>query len=362
MTDNLSKQLKKSYYERHIPIMAHWEVTYGCNLRCEHCYAASEEKGKELSLEQIAHVARQLREIGTLKVVLSGGDPFFRTDIMEIIELLRKDFFVIILSNAALIDSARAERLKWLNVTQIEVSLYAMDSTVHDSITRVKGSHEKTIAGISRLKENGVEVVVKCPVMKQNISEYPKIVKFAADMDIRMKGSPLIIPRLNGSKDTHAYCLENKELVRYFSNWFSDRDNKTEFNSSGMPVLDDINMDSSICNAGNTICSITPDGYIKPCTVLPLKMGNLIEKSIKELWQDKPAKFLKEIRNARLDDLFKCKKCSKLPLCSFCPGSNWLNTGNIFDPGEGPCNTKMVLIDEIIRHVKPEKASIANRN
>ena len=60
---------------------------------------------------------------------------------------------MIILSNASVIDAEQAKRLKELKVSQVEISLYAMDEGIHGSVTGIKGSHAKTIQGIYSLRD-----------------------------------------------------------------------------------------------------------------------------------------------------------------------------------------------------------------
>ncbi|TLD43083.1 MAG: Radical SAM domain heme biosynthesis protein [Candidatus Jettenia ecosi] len=251
---------------------------------------------------------------------------------------------MIILSNATLIDSFKAKRLKELNVTQVEVSLYAMDEKIHDSITGIKGSHVQTMEGIHRLKEEGVSVRIKCTIMEQNYAEYTKIGEFAKKLGIRFSSSPVVSPRLDGSQDTYEYCTDPENLRSYFLQWGKENKEKyKDFKESPSVPLDK----SFICSAGRTSCAITPDGYLKPCTMLPVKLGNLLEKSFKELWQVKPKRLVKDIRDAKMSDFSSCKECKWNHLCSPCPGVNYLETGNMFTVAEGYCNKVKSIMNEL---------------
>lgn len=340
MQENMIDQIQKKYFDHNLPWVVHWELVYGCNLKCQHCYTFHEEKKNYLSVPQMAEIIRQLKEMGTLFLTLSGGEPFVRDDIMDIIEMVRKDFFVIILSNATLIDSFKAKRLKDLKVTQVEISLYAMDEKIHDSITGIKGSHTQTMEGIHRLKEEGVSVRIKCTIMEQNYAEYTKIGDFSKKLGIRFSSSPVVSPRLDGSQDTYKYCTETESLRSYFLQW--GKENKEKYKDFKEPLPLDR---SFICSAGRTSCAITPDGYLKPCTMLPIKLGNLLEKSFRELWQDRPKRFVEDIRGAKMSDFSKCKDCKWSYLCSPCPGLNYLETGNMFNAAEGYCNKVKSIIN-----------------
>ncbi|MCF6148017.1 MAG: radical SAM protein [Candidatus Kuenenia sp.] len=346
--DETVEEFYKKYRAKNLPWMVHWELTYGCNLTCVHCYTGSEKSKKELSLSQIKDIAQQLKEMGTIYVILSGGEPFARQDIMEIIEVIRKDFFVIILTNATLITSSQAKRLKELQVSSVEISLYAIDENLHDSITGVKGSYTKTIEGINRLIEEGVRIRIKSSIIKQNLMEYPKLFSFARQLGVDFSASPTIIPRLNGVSDTYNNALSEEELAVYSLQWI--KHNSEIFEKDAIHTISEEREFN--CNAGNTTCSITPDGSVKPCPVLPVKLGNLLEKSYKELWVDKPQKNLKDLRVAGLNEYSKCKTCSWSSSCSPCPGANWLENKNEYIAAKKYCSRVEGIGKAIIKQMK----------
>lgn len=342
MQKSLLSKLQKKYFDRKLPLVVHWELTYGCNLKCIHCYTDNEDKRKYLSLLQIEDIARQLKDMGTIHVVLSGGEPFLRDDIMDIIEILRRDFFVVVLTNATMIDSEKAKKLKELNVAQVEISLYALDKHIHDTITGVTGSHTKTMEGIHHLNEEGVRVTIKCSIMKQNIAEYPKIVDFARSLGLRLYVSPLINPRLDGCQTPYEYYVKDKGIDLYISQWVKNNRKKLESVEKKPLILKE---DSFICNAGHVLCSITPDGYLKACPIIPVKLGNLLDKNFRELWQKKPTKFLKSIRDAKITNISECRTCKWVSQCSPCPGVNWLESGDAFVAANGYCSIKKRIME-----------------
>ncbi len=329
------KQFHQKYIDRNHPWTVHWELTYECNLSCIHCYTYNEDKSKYLALPQIEGIAKQLKDMGTVFIILSGGEPFIRDDIMDIIEMMRKDFYLVILTNATRINIKIAKRLKELKVSQIEISLFAIDGEIHDSITGIKGSHANTMHGIHCLNTEGVNVRIKSPLMARNISEYPKLVDYSKRLGVSLTSSPQIIPRLDGSTDTYEHSISDEELEVYYSQWRKNKGEKTETSTNKPPALTE---DRDVtCNAGRTICSITPDGCLKPCSSLSVNLGNLVEKSFKELWLEGQNKFLNTIRKSGVSDFSKCSTCEWTAQCLPCPGANWLESGDAFVTSEGYC-------------------------
>ena len=344
----MPEEIIKKYKERNQVWAVHWELTYGCNLKCVHCYTNIGKNGKGLSLSQIQEILHQLCTICIIYIVLSGGEPFYRDDIMEIIGMMRKDFFVIILSNASLIDAEQAKRLKELKVSQVEISLYAMDEGIHDSVTGIRGSHAKTIQGIYSLRDAGVRIKIKCPIMKQNFSEYTKVADFAKKLGLRLSASPVIIPRLDGTQDPYEYSIQDKELEIYYLQWLEN--NKAFIGDPGEPFVGSAR--DFKCNAGHSSCSITPEGDLKPCAALPVKLGNLLDKNFKELWLDRPDKFLKNLRETALKTSAKCNTCTSVAFCTPCPGANFLEGDDAFVGADAYCGTVKGAFDAIKRHEK----------
>lgn len=92
------------------PINATIELTPTCNFRCDMCYirmekSQAEKRGGLRSIEEWLHIADQLQEIGTLFILLTGGEPLLYPDFKELyIRLKEKGFILTINTNATLID------------------------------------------------------------------------------------------------------------------------------------------------------------------------------------------------------------------------------------------------------------------
>ena len=85
-------------------------------------------------------------KLGQSSTTLSGGEAFLHKDIIEIAEYCReKDLKISILSNLISLKDEQIPRLKAVNLSLIQVSLYSMDPEIHDFITTVKGSFDKTL-------------------------------------------------------------------------------------------------------------------------------------------------------------------------------------------------------------------------
>src|SRR5438105_14072335 len=94
-----------------------------------------------MALSEIKNVLSQLADAGTFFLVISGGEPFVRKDIFEVLQCARDLTFSIKLkTNGILIREREAERLRDLAIEGVQISVYSHRPEVHDAITKVKGS------------------------------------------------------------------------------------------------------------------------------------------------------------------------------------------------------------------------------
>ena len=118
-------------------------------------------------------------------------------------------FSVNVLSNLTLLDEETLNVMKENPLLGVQVSLYSMDSEIHDEITQNRGSFEKTRDSILRLIENGIPLQISCPIMKQNKNSYLGVKKWAEKYNLRVGDDFVII----ASYDHNLQNLSNRLSV-----------------------------------------------------------------------------------------------------------------------------------------------------
>jgi MoaA/NifB/PqqE/SkfB family radical SAM enzyme len=276
-------------------------VTHRCNLGCAHCYLTEGPVGRprptreELSLEETRRVLDQLAEAGTFFLTLSGGEVFMRRDFLEIVAHARsRSFSVTVFTTGTLLGPETATRLADLEPLSVEVSIYSARPEVHDAVTRIPGSHQRSLRALRLLKERGVIILIKSPLMSLNSGEYRGIVTLAEELGAGWGFDPLLIPRRDGDPEPVRLGLHRQELREFLADPVLSRE-------LSQPVRCLPQKGEEICGTGRRTCLISPYGDVFPCGVHPIPAGNLRERSFHEIWTGSP--LLQDLRAKTVDDL-----------------------------------------------------------
>jgi MoaA/NifB/PqqE/SkfB family radical SAM enzyme len=151
---------EKSGRADRLPMGAVYEATMRCNLHCEFCYVGDllnieGEWREEMTLDALR---RAFPDDPGLQVSLTGGEIFMRKDIMSVLDLFREKGYACgyLTTNGTIINEERAEALAGLAAAgflrHVSVSIDGPGG-IHDAARGLKGTFERTCAGLKRLQE-----------------------------------------------------------------------------------------------------------------------------------------------------------------------------------------------------------------
>lgn len=316
------------------PSRVFWDITGKCNLRCVHCYNINGQfHENELSTEEIKRVIEEMAAFGVEQITFSGGEPLMRKDFFDI-ALFTSNFgfnYVSVATNGILIDHKIAKLLKKANLS-VQVSIDGDTAEVHDEQRGVKGAFDQGIHGIKLLKEVGVNTSVCTVATKLNIDRISGILQLMQHLGVKDYRVQSIMPMGMGKKNIERLGLTPgmlKGLMEYLqSKNISNLDYEITFRP---PPEVEIDFSwSGACSAGNSICSITPEGNVVPCTCFwGINGDNLRDHSFQWIWEN--SRILNYFRSFRLDDIKGvCRECKWLSLCNGgCKAENYAH-GDIF--------------------------------
>src|SRR5574340_1017460 len=180
--------VKRGALARAVPLGAHLELTYRCQWRCVFCCNSRHEDRAALSLDEWCGVLDDLRELGTLSVTLTGGDPLLHDDFWGIAEAVRQRAFALrVFTNGSRVTDEAASRLADLRALSVELSLHGATAAVHDRTTGRPGSFEQVWAAVSVLRQRGLAVVLKTVLTSMNAAELAAVITLAAEREIPLR-------------------------------------------------------------------------------------------------------------------------------------------------------------------------------
>jgi len=261
-------RIHKSAKDRGFPLRVMFELTYQCNFYCQHCYVPLHyRKHKELKTKEVFSILDHLKDIGCFYLGFTGGEPFMRRDIMDILwHAKRCGFELIIYTNGSLIDKRMADELAALRPNKVDITIPAMSKDAFERISGVFGSRDKVFRAVDFLYKRGVKLGFKSCVLKENESEIGKIQDFAVSLGASHRLDDMLSPRLDGSKEPYKYRGQNKFLLEKSECQITKTDNRK-------PITENLFK----CGVGETQTAITPFGELKMCLMIDYPKYKILE-------------------------------------------------------------------------------------
>ena len=156
-------------------------ITNGCNLRCKYCghFESAGDVDQDLSKEEWLKFFDELNRCSVTDVCLSGGEPFLRADLKELIDgLIRNRLRFTILTNGTLITEDLASFIASTGRCDVvQVSIDGSIPSVHDAC-RGDGNFEKALRGLGFLQKHKVKMTVRVTIHRHNVFDLEAIAKF----------------------------------------------------------------------------------------------------------------------------------------------------------------------------------------
>lgn len=309
------------------------ELTYRCGLDCAHCYCkGSENKGKELSLEEWKDILDTLHREGCLWLTLSGGDPCLREDFLRIYAYAKqKGFLIALFTNGQAFSDELIDYLAHSPPHLIEITLNGITRETYEAISRKEGSYQKAMAAVKLLAAKNLPLVIKTNCLKQNKDELVRIKQWTENLLGKPQGNrhffkydTMIYPRLNGDTAPCRHRLSAEEMLTLRK---EDAEIWAEYQEGLHHTSLQITGDGSFlyrCNVWETQFFINPYGRLKFCQWTERFSVDLRATSFAEGFYN----LFPRVRAERFKTGSRCRGCSRRAVCYFCPPRAYLETGN----------------------------------
>lgn len=327
--------------------------TERCNLRCQHCwlspeffsagFSPTERTEQELNLNEIGSIIKQSLALGLKSIKLTGGEPFLRSDIYKIIELIKKyKLYLHIETNGTIIGRSEANFLKKSRVDRVSISLDSINQSTFESFRGVSNSFEKVLKSITLLVSAGISVEVIMSLINQNISEFHQVLNYCKKVGVRSLKLNTIIPTGRGAVLYKKNLIPDMDVLLSFVRKVEKKylqDNQIRIHLSIPPafrsissIIYDVDSNCKILN----ILGILSNGNISICGIgrveKSLVLGNIRTDNIKNIWLKHP--FLKSLRK-KLPLALRgvCKRCIFRNTCiGFCRANAYSVSKDIYAP------------------------------
>jgi radical SAM protein with 4Fe4S-binding SPASM domain len=335
------------------PYVISWNLTYRCNLACEHCYldaggtplvgttnfADRSELGTEQCYEVIDQIAAFAPECVT---ILTGGEPLLRRDIIEIVRrAAERGLWVVVGTNGVRITENVAQRLAEAGARGLSLSLDALDPERHDRFRMVRGAWQNTVDGAGILNRTGLPFIVQTTAGSHNLGELDAIGDFAHErLAAKVWNLYFLVPTGRGQFVSDITPAQYDEVLASLYRIQRKYDRRMLVNAKCAPhyiktVLETGDADARIriysggaggCPAGTHYMGIRPNGDVTPCPYLPVFAGNLRKTNLADLWTS--SELFTGIR-ARTALGGRCGDCEMNAHCGGCRARAYGMTGDV---------------------------------
>lgn len=289
ITDNLETIFKNPYliykiiknYSRIAlkkPVLGAVElaVTYDCNLTCSYCSSTSlyQKNRPYLTLEEIKMIIVELINRGAFVINLTGGEPFLREDIFDIICFIKnKRILATILTNGYLLTRECVSKLKKASVDAIQISINEIDGNSLREESSDAFLNRELLLGIENAKLAGLKVVISTIITNENINsgEIKEIIKFCKSIRSVLN---LIVPCAVGKWGGRCDKLLTEESWRVFQGLCKIKGIRTDTH---------MNYFGRLCPAGTERVYISAYGDVLPCDFIHISFGNLKRENLKSI-------------------------------------------------------------------------------
>lgn len=309
----------------------HIEIISKCNERCIHCYIPHDNKVSYIEPDLFYDVLEQCKNMRLLHLTLSGGEPMLHKNFCNFLRKCREyDFSVNVLSNLTLLNDEIIKEMKMNPLLGVQVSLYSMNPNIHDEITQMKGSFEKTKNAILKLIENDILLQISCPIMKQNKNCYDEVIKWAEKYNIHVGDDYGIIARYNHTTKNLNCRLSIDEVKEFINSKVANNAKYLEQIKMEAEKKKNITSNDFVCSVCHSSICIADNGNVYPCAGWQdCIVGNVKETSLNDIWNN--SEKVQYLRGLRKKDFPKCIQCPDKEFCTMCMVRN-ANENPMGDP------------------------------
>ncbi len=382
------------------PFMVIWETTQACDMACRHCRAEAqpEHNPHALSTDEGKMLLDQIADFGMPHplVILTGGDPFKRSDIFELSSYGAEIGLPIALSPSGtpLLNPNNLEKVKEAGCKVISLSLDGSCPEIHDTFRGVPGSFEWTVNGWKTAQSLGLKLQINTTVTRHNLYDLPKIFTLVRQMGAMTWSVFFLVPTGRGLSEDEISVRDYEAVMNFLydaSKFISLKTTeghhfkrvvlqRAYLDAHQLPVQEYMDLNDTYTrlmemlhaetngveviqprerirrtpmhvNAGDGFVFISLLGEVFPSGYLPVSVGNVRKTHLKDLYQNSP--LFQSLRNKEALK-GRCGVCEFNTVCGGSRSRAYAMTGDIlaeepfcaYQPGSFPFANELPELTE----------------
>lgn len=301
------------------------EVTHKCPMACIHCSSdATPLCQREMTKDKCFEIINQAIEMGVEEVSFSGGEPLIWPWIAEAIKSASEGNMKVAIYTTGYVDMIDTlyTTLKECGLKKAIFSVYGPSELIHERVTRLAGSFNKTLQSMEYAHEAGIETEVHFVAMSKNYRYLKDIVELVVKYGITRVSVLRFVPQGRGAL-LSASSLDKKQNLDLKKTIIQLRKEGYDVRT-GSPFNVFMINSQPACYSGIDRVIISPDLRIYPCDAFKqimaeelvgtLSLSSLDGATLDDCWQQSP--YLEAVREYLTTDFAEpCKACNMLEDC-----------------------------------------------
>lgn len=276
------------YAKRSAPISMYLCLTNKCPNNCIYCSAKNRVDEEDLTTGEWLNTIKDIQDIGTSIIGLTGGEPMTREDIFDIVGSIDDRSVSTLFTSGYNLTLEKARELKRRGLFSIGISLDSYDKDKHNQNRNSDKAFDYAIKAIQHSREAGIYTIVQTVVLKEELDEEKLFKLFKLAKENGAHEVKILEPILSGE------LLNEKGLSEIF---YTDKDRQKLINiqhkankKKNLPKVTTFAYTESEekygCGAGTQHSYLSASGHLYPCDFVPMDFGCVKDRRINELWKE----------------------------------------------------------------------------
>ena len=309
-----------------------FELTFGCQLHCRHCYTDCYNKSvylkKELATDEVKYILDKMQRVGVIWLCFTGGDPLIRPDFLDIYSYAKqKGFIITVFTNGYSMSRRIVRYFSKKPPFVIEITLNSVTERSYENISQLQCSFSKVMDNIKVIMKENIPFKIKTQITKDNLEELPKIKNFVEGLGLKFYPSHILYPRLNGDLEPCNLRIAAQDVASLYRLNSTDWEKMTSKVRNYTCCLFPCTID------GGDGINVDPYGNIFLCSLIREPNFNLLTTEIDYA----RSALLSYVRNRNFVSNSRCRTCISKELCGWCPGKAYAEKGSFEEPIEYYC-------------------------